>query len=69
MSDIELGTSVTGADFLSHSAGTQMSLEELERSYILEVLKKCDGHVGKAAEILKINRKTLWMKRRKYGIE
>lgn len=67
--DLPLGQSVTQLKFLSHAAGERLSLEDMERMYITEVLRRVDGHYGKAAEILKINRKTLLMKRRKYGIE
>ena len=67
--DLPLGHSVLGREFLAHGAGESLSLEDLEKMYITEVLRRVDGHFGKAAEILKINRKTLLMKRRKYGIE
>lgn len=67
--DLPLRQSVLGQEFLAHGAGESLSLEDLERMYITEVLRRVDGHYGKAAEILKINRKTLLMKRRKYGIE
>lgn len=67
--DLALGQSVTQFQFLGHAAAEGLSLEDMERMYISEVLRRVDGHYGKAAEILKINRKTLLIKRRKYGIE
>jgi transcriptional regulator with PAS, ATPase and Fis domain len=51
------------------SAGSRMqSLEDLERSYIAEVLKYTHGRKTKAATILGISRKTLLEKRKKYGL-
>jgi two-component system, NtrC family, response regulator AtoC len=45
------------------------SLEELEKKYIRFVLRKTGGKKTKAAELLGINRKTLGMKLKKYGIK
>ena len=44
------------------------SLEELEKRYIRFVLRRTKGKKTKAAEILGINRKTLGLKIKKYGI-
>ncbi len=44
------------------------TLEELEKKYIRFVLKRTKGKKSKAAEILGINRKTLGLKIRKYGL-
>ena len=44
------------------------SLEELEKQYIRFVLRRTKGKKTKAAEILGINRKTLGLKIKKYGI-
>jgi len=44
------------------------SLEELEKKYIRFVLRRTRGKKTKAAEILGINRKTLGLKIKKYGI-
>src|SRR5689334_23196446 len=46
-----------------------MSLEEVEKQYIAEVLKQTRGKKVKAAKILGISRKTLLEKRKKYGLE
>ncbi|MBW2730870.1 MAG: sigma-54-dependent Fis family transcriptional regulator [Deltaproteobacteria bacterium] len=46
------------------------SLEDLERHHIEVVLRACGGQKSKAAEILGINRTTLWKKLRRYdGVE
>ncbi len=47
----------------------KMSLEELERMHIAEVLDFTRGKKSRAAEILGISRKTLLEKRKKYGLD
>jgi DNA-binding NtrC family response regulator len=46
-----------------------LSLEELEKQYIRFVLRRTQGKKTRAAEILGINRKTLGMKIKKYGLK
>ncbi len=46
-----------------------VSMQEMERRYILHVLKETDGNRSAAAGILKLDRKTLYRKLRSYGIE
>ena len=41
----------------------------LERAHILKVLELCEGQKTKAAQMLGINRTTLWKKLRQYGLE
>ena len=50
------------------AAAKKLSLEELERNYIAEILDYTRGRKSKAAEILGISRKTLLEKRKKYGL-
>lgn len=45
------------------------SLEELERQHIKRVLKETKGHRGQAAGLLGIDRKTLYQKIKKYGLD
>jgi DNA-binding NtrC family response regulator len=45
-----------------------LSLKEIERNHIVNVLKYVKGHKGKAAEILEINPKTLYYKMKNYNI-
>ncbi|HHI82495.1 MAG TPA: sigma-54-dependent Fis family transcriptional regulator [Rhizobiales bacterium] len=42
--------------------------DRAERQHIIEVLELCGGHAGKAAQVLKISRTTLWDKMQKLGI-
>jgi DNA-binding NtrC family response regulator len=51
------------------SSTTMPSLEDMERTYIVEVLRQTRGKKVKAAKILGISRKTLLEKRKKYGLE
>ena len=47
------------------------SLEDVERSYIIETLKRCAGKIsgtGSAAEVLKVPGNTLHSKMKKLGI-
>jgi two-component system, NtrC family, response regulator AtoC len=45
------------------------TLEDVERDYIVEVLKQLHGKKVKAAKVLGISRKTLLEKRKKYGLQ
>ncbi len=49
-------------------APTNLTLEELEKRVIPAVLERTEGNVKRAAEILGIDRSTLYDKMRKYGI-
>jgi two-component system response regulator HydG len=62
-----------GAEDLSIPAtvtelGTNPSLEEMEKNYILRVLKEANGNQSKTSQLLGIDRKTLYLKLKKYGI-
>ncbi|MBK5260206.1 MAG: sigma-54-dependent Fis family transcriptional regulator [Thermoanaerobaculia bacterium] len=58
------------ASELVHSAArARWTLDQLEETYIREVLKETRSNYSKAATILGINRKTLLEKRKRYGIE
>jgi transcriptional regulator with PAS, ATPase and Fis domain len=65
---LSLGQSVLQIENLSHFADQMLSMEEVEKFYIAEVLRKVKGNQIKAAKILKMNRKTLMLKKRKYGL-
>ena len=51
------------------SSDGPVSLSTLERDHILTVLKHCAGHRGRTAEVLGINRRTLYRKLIEYGFE
>jgi two-component system response regulator HydG len=48
--------------------GTLLPLEEVERRYIVRVLEAVHGHRTRAAEILGLDRKTLYRKLERYGV-
>jgi PAS domain S-box-containing protein len=59
---IEYGSSDRKNSFMVSS---NISLNELEEEYIKHILNNEENNIKKAAEILKINRSTLWRKTRK----
>ena len=73
------GTGIELEDLMYHgiSAGSLLpgsiggkykSLEEMEKEYITAVLRASYGNKSRAAEVLDIDRKTLWAKIKKYKI-
>jgi two-component system response regulator AtoC len=50
-----------------HDPTELVSLEEVERRYILRVIEAVGGNRSRAAEILKVDRKTLYTKLKAYG--
>ncbi len=56
-------------DLVATAARRQWTIEQLEATYIREILRQTRGNYSRAAAILGINRKTLLEKRRRYGIE
>jgi len=48
---------------------TNPSLEDMERDYILRVLRENDGNQTKTCRLLGIDRKTLYLKLKKYGLQ
>ncbi len=68
------GTSIGAEDLSisSYAAVAEMavnpSLEEMEKNYILRVLKEAGGNQSRASQLLGIDRKTLYLKLKKYGI-
>jgi DNA-binding NtrC family response regulator len=62
-------STATSATFATFTGDHVPTLDELERAHILRVLELCDGQKTKAAQMLGINRTTLWKKLRQYGLE
>jgi transcriptional regulator of acetoin/glycerol metabolism len=50
-----------------HSSGAWMTLEQMEDAYIRQVLADTGGNMSRAAEILGIDRRTLYRKLEKTG--
>jgi DNA-binding NtrC family response regulator len=58
-----------GIPALTWAGGQFKTLSDIEREYIKAVLRDQEGNKSRAATILGINRKTLWAKIKKYGLE
>jgi len=56
------------AAYAATEKGSTQSLEDMEKEYILRVLKDANGNQSKASQMLGIDRKTLYLKLKKYGI-
>jgi DNA-binding NtrC family response regulator len=65
----DLPPSVTASerDVVEEALLENETLEELERRYILRVLEKMEGHQIKTAQLLGIDRRTLYRRLRQYG--
>jgi two-component system response regulator HydG len=55
------------AERVRRATDGKLTLDELERAYILEVLTSVSGNKSRAADILGIDRKTLYRKLGEYG--
>ena len=51
----------------ANSNGSSKTLEDMERAHILRVVEECGGNQSHAADILDIDRVTLYHKLKKYG--
>ncbi|CAN5637924.1 sigma-54 dependent transcriptional regulator [soil metagenome] len=54
------------ASRIAEASRQQLSLRDVEAAYIIEVLRQCDGNKSRAAEILGLDRKTLYRKLEEY---
>lgn len=66
--DIPSPESVNSEQFFSNATRSFPTLDQLESKYIQLVLDKTAGRKDKAAQILGINRRTLYRKERTYGL-
>ncbi|MBI4545368.1 MAG: sigma-54-dependent Fis family transcriptional regulator [Gemmatimonadetes bacterium] len=62
-------TSRSERQLLDQARQERWSLERLEREYLLDMLDEAHGHKGHAAEILGIDRRTLYRKLKRYQKE
>jgi DNA-binding NtrC family response regulator len=68
-SDIPAGEEKSFENFFGQNVADMPSLEELEKRYVTLVLEKTGSRKEKAAQILGINRRTLYRKEREYGFK
>jgi DNA-binding NtrC family response regulator len=66
--DIPSGTEVSAEEFFSGATSDYPTIEQLEKRYIQLILEKTAGRKDKAAQILGMNRRTLYRKEREYGL-
>ena len=45
-----------------------MTLDEMKRKHVMDILDQCKGNLSEAAKCLDINRQTLYNQLKKYGI-
>jgi DNA-binding NtrC family response regulator len=55
------------AALVASAAERRLPLQAVERAYILEVVRRAGGKKGAAAEILGLDRKTLYRRLQEYG--
>jgi DNA-binding NtrC family response regulator len=74
--ELEFGEACPGAEKPSASPSVAVigqaptgSLDEMEREHIIRILKETGGNKKKAAEILGIERRTLYNKAKRLGID
>jgi two-component system, NtrC family, response regulator AtoC len=60
-------TSGGSSAILAKAKSKRLTMADLEREYILEILRETDGNKSRAAEILGLDRKTLYRKLDEYG--
>jgi DNA-binding NtrC family response regulator len=66
--DIPSGATVSAGEFFSDATKDFPTIEQLEKRYIQVILEKTGGRKDKAAQILGMNRRTLYRKEREYGL-
>jgi DNA-binding NtrC family response regulator len=56
------------AESFARGSTLSLSLDQLEREHIIRILKEVEGNQSRASQILGIDRKTLYLRLRKYGL-
>ncbi len=64
----DLPPDLQSLQFSSYQGEKLLTMEEVERQHIIDVLKKTNYNKGLAAKILDLPRTTLWRRMKKYGL-
>jgi DNA-binding NtrC family response regulator len=67
--EIQLPSALQQAELTAGPRGGVQTLDDVERNAILQALAECRGNKKKAAELLGIQRPTLYNKMKRYAIE
>ncbi|HEV8185607.1 MAG TPA: helix-turn-helix domain-containing protein, partial [Chthoniobacterales bacterium] len=67
--EVQLPVALQNIDRKPNQNGGVKSLDDLERNAILQALAQCHGNKKKAAQVLGIQRPTLYNKMKRYAIE
>ncbi|HEX8280571.1 MAG TPA: sigma-54 dependent transcriptional regulator [Chthoniobacterales bacterium] len=67
--EVQLPAVLQNAELNHHQSNGPQSLDDLERNAILQALAQCHGNKKKAAQILGIQRPTLYNKMKRYAIQ
>ena len=67
--EVQLPVALQKTELAPASAGSAQNLNDLERNAILQALAQCHGNKKKAAQVLGIQRPTLYNKMKRYAIE
>jgi DNA-binding NtrC family response regulator len=68
LSELDLGDSA-GIEAIETAEASPTSLEDMEREHIIRILRETGGNKKKTAEILGIERRTLYNKAKRLGID
>ncbi|NLD21385.1 MAG: sigma-54-dependent Fis family transcriptional regulator, partial [Bacteroidales bacterium] len=52
----------------SISSNANLSLEDMEKSFIQAAIRNCDGNLSKVSQQLGVSRQTLYNKLKRYGL-
>jgi transcriptional regulator of acetoin/glycerol metabolism len=64
----EIARVTTVSSGLSLNVASLVSLRDLKRVYLIGVLRATDGNVSRAAEILEVDRRSIYRMLRDYGL-